>query len=90
MYNVSLATAKELLDGNPSLASSATTLTNNVLLLNGDDPEDPREDHTIHLSLERDSEGGGVGEDVVVQGVVLESEDDEVAPAGVGGGSRVE
>lgn len=40
------------------------------------------------MQLEDDSEGCGVGENVVVQGVAL-GEEDEVTPTGVGGGSRV-
>jgi hypothetical protein len=41
----------------------------------------------MHLPLGGDSKGHIVGEDMVVQGVALEGEKDEVAPAGVGGGS---
>jgi hypothetical protein len=57
-------------------------------MLNGDGLEDPQ-DHTIHASLGRDSEGHGVSEDVVVQGVALEGEEDKVMPVGIGGGSQV-
>lgn len=81
---------EELLDSDRSLTGSATALTNHIMHLNCDGPDDPRENHTIHQALGWDSEENGVGEDVVIQGVELEGEEDRVTPAGVGGGSRVE
>jgi hypothetical protein len=50
--------------------------------LNHEGNKDPREDHTIHLTLgmrRHDS----VGEDVFVDGVVEESQQDLVTPADV-------
>lgn len=81
---------EELLDSDPSLTGCATALANHILHLNSDGPDDPRENHTIHLSLGWDSEENGVGEDVVIQGVAVEGEEDGVTPTGVGGGSLVE
>lgn len=75
---------------NLGLAGSATTLANDVLQRNRDCLEDPIEDHNIHLPLGRHSEGRRVGQDVVAKGVVLQREQDEVVPAGVGEGSRIE
>jgi hypothetical protein len=44
---------------------------NDILQLNRDRTENPREDHTIHPPPRGDSEGHRVNEDMVVQGVVL-------------------
>jgi hypothetical protein len=74
---------QQTLDDNPSLIGSATTTLANVLQLNGVYLEDPREDHTIHSPPRWDSEGGGVGEYMVVQGAALEGEEDEIAPTGL-------
>jgi hypothetical protein len=78
---MSLVVAEELLfNGNRGLMGSAVMPANDFLQLDGDRPED----------LGGDSEGHRVTKNVVVQGVVLQDEEDEVAPAGMGGGSRVE
>jgi hypothetical protein len=90
MESTSLMVAKELLlDGNPGLASSATTLMNDIMRLNSDWPKDPGEDHTIHLTPVGDNKRCCFGEDVVVKGVALQREEDKVALAGAGG-SKVE
>jgi hypothetical protein len=88
---MSLVVAEELLfNGNRGLMGSAVMPANDFLQLDGDRPEDLGENHTIHPPLGGDSEGHRVTKNVVVQGVVLQDEEDEVAPAGMGGGSRVE
>ena len=74
-----------LLDENPSLASNATTLVNDVLQLNSDHPGDPGNDHTIHPPPGRNSEGRRDSEDMVIKGV--EPQREKVAPTGLGGGS---
>jgi hypothetical protein len=89
--SMSLAVVEELLlDGNPGLATNTTMLANDILQLNSDHPEEPREDHTIHLPLRGDSKRRRVGEDMVVKGVALQCEEDEVAPAGISGKSQAE
>jgi hypothetical protein len=66
--STSLTVAEEpLLDGNPCMAGSATMLANDVLQLNSDHSEDPREENTIHPPAGGDSEGHRVGEDVVIK-----------------------
>lgn len=80
---------KVLLNGNLGLTSCATALTNDVLQLDGDRPRVLGEDHIVLSSSGWDSEGHRIGENMVVQNVALQHED-EVAPAVVGGGDRVE
>lgn len=84
-----LNVAEELLNGNPSLASNATTLTDNVLQLDGDGPENPGEDNAIHPTSGGDSEGHHVCENVVVDSIALQGEEDKVAPTDIAGGSQV-
>jgi hypothetical protein len=73
--------AKELfLDGKPSLTSRATTLMDDFLDLNSERDEEPGEDDVVHLSPTWKSGGNNVEGDVVVEGVVLQRQQDDVAP----------
>jgi len=77
------------LESDPGLASSAAGLANDVLQLHGERPEDPGQDDAVHPEPGRRG-GGAVGEDVVVEGVALEGEEDEVPPASIGGRGGVQ
>jgi hypothetical protein len=57
-----------LLKGDPSLASGALLVANDVIELDGDGVVEPREDHTIHLVLGWGQRGDGIIEDVVNEG----------------------
>ena len=84
-----LSVAPELgLECDPDVTRSAPSLADDVLQLHGERPEDLGQDDAVHP--EPGGRGGGaVGEDVVVKGVALGGEKDEVPPAGVGGGVGV-
>ena len=70
----SLSVAPEQgLESDPSLASSAPGLADDVLQLHDERPEDLEQDDVVHPEPGRRN-GGAIGEDVVVEGVALEGE----------------
>jgi hypothetical protein len=80
-----LSVAPELgLESDPDLTHSAPGLADDILQLHGERPEDPGQDDAVHPEP-GGCDGGAVGEDVVVEGVALGGEKDEVPLAGVGG-----
>jgi hypothetical protein len=86
----SFAIAKELLlNGDPGAACCATKGADGLHQLGGERAQHPRQDNGIHAPP-RWRGGGGVGEDMVGEGVPLESEQDEVAPAIVVGEEGVQ
>lgn len=62
-------------------------LAHDILQLDGNMSEEQVEDHSIHPMSGGDIREPSVGEDMVVEGVALQGEEDEVAVVGAGGGS---
>ena len=67
------------------------SVADKVVEVKGDRPKDPGQDDVVesqpHGGMDCDR---GVDEDVVVEGVVVEGEEDQIPPAGVGGRLRLE
>lgn len=81
MVDLDLAVIEELsLNRNPVLASSALPLADNVLQLNYEGAKEPGEDHDIHPALGTCLHDN-FNEDVVIEGVAMESQQDLVTPA---------
>ena len=90
MEGPGLSVSPELgLESDPGLTSRAPGLANDVLQLHGERPEDPGQDEAVHPEPGQ-RHGRAVGEDVVVEGVVLEGEKEKVPPASVGGEGGVQ
>ena len=71
--------------------ASISRVVDEVMEAEGDRPEDPREHDTVEAQPRGGLDGDrGVDEDVVVEGVAVEGEEDQVSPTGVGGRLRLE
>ena len=70
-----------LLDANPGDARRVLPNTDSLHEFGRQGAEQPGPDHRVHAPPCRDVQGGSVEEDVVVEGVALESEDHQIAPA---------
>lgn len=64
-----------------------TILTDDVLQLDSDSAEEPRQNHIVHMTPGGHKQAV-VSEHMVVKGIALQGED-KVAPASVVGGGRV-
>jgi hypothetical protein len=79
-----LAVAEELLlNVKPSLMRGATALTDDVLQLNCEHAKDTGEDDIVHPLPMGKSGGSSVRDDMVVTGVALQCQQDEVASASI-------
>jgi hypothetical protein len=78
-----MVTEEPLLDGNPSLTSCATVLTNGILELDSEHVEQLEEDDVVHPPQAGERGGNDDGSDVVVEGISLQCQQDEVALASV-------
>jgi hypothetical protein len=74
----------------PSLTSCVTALKDDVLELDGEHVEESREDDIGHLPLTRKGEDSDVKGDMVIEGVLLWCQQDEVMPMSVVARERVE
>lgn len=82
---------EELLhNSNPNLANNTTMLVDDVLQLDGDNLDDPREDHTVWLALGWECGAYSVDEYMIIEDVSLKGQEDEVTLAGTRGGAQVQ
>jgi hypothetical protein len=73
MEGAGLTVAKELLlNGKPGVPSGTAMLTNNILEVNSESVEDPREGNVVHPPPMRKSRGSDVVSDVVIEGIALQ------------------
>jgi hypothetical protein len=84
-----MVTEELLLDGNPSLMICVAALLNNVMELDGEHTKESVEDDNVHHSLAGKSRISGVRDDMVVEGVPLQHQHDEVTPTDVVAGEGV-
>jgi hypothetical protein len=88
---VCFSIADELvLDRAPNLARGDAVLLGNVLKLVGDRAEDPGEDDSLYAVPGRVVDGRIIGEDMVGEIIALLSEQNLIAPAGVGCRRRIQ
>jgi hypothetical protein len=86
--SIVLAVDEFFLNGKPNLTSGATALVDDVLKLDGECVKEPGEHDIVHLPPVGKSGGSDVGGDMVIESVVLQRQQDEVAPAGRSGWRR--
>jgi hypothetical protein len=82
MDSLHLVIAKELrLNSEPGVASCPVAHVDSLHKLGGDRAKQPREDDSIHAAPGRDVGVGRIRDNMRGEGVALEGEEDEVAPA---------
>lgn len=82
---------KELgFDHEPCLAGGGVALEVGIGEVIGDRSGDPGLDNVIHAHPVQDGQGGGIAEDVVLEGILADDEDEPLAPPCVAAGVEVE